>query len=189
MIVTKTEIPDVLLIEPRRFEDARGYFCETYNARSLAGELGGVTFVQDNHSFSHTRGTLRGLHFQSPPFAQDKLIRCVQGRILDVAVDLRHGSPHFGSWVSRELSRDNGHQLFVPKGFGHGFLTLTDDAEIIYKVSQFYEPSHDLGLMWNDPDISIDWGLEAGEHKSLSPKDAALPALRDLPAYFTYNAH
>ena len=186
MTITQTEIPGVLLIEPRRFGDNRGFFSEVFNAKALAEHVGPLDFVQDNHSLSAKKHTLRGIHFQTPPFAQDKLVRCVAGAILDIAVDLRHGSPTFGASVARELSAENWRQLFVPKGFGHAFLTLTENAEVVYKVTDYYAPQNDGGVIWNDPDLAIDWGLGPEDVVELSAKDATLPRLCDLEAHFLY---
>jgi dTDP-4-dehydrorhamnose 3,5-epimerase len=187
MLISKTDIPEVLLIEPRRFGDNRGFFSEVFNAKLLAEHIGGVEFVQDNHSLSQKKGTLRGIHFQSPPYAQDKLVRCVRGSILDIAVDLRRGSPTFGKSVTAELSAENWRQLFVPKGFGHAFLTLTPDVEVIYKVTDYYAPAHDGGIIWNDPDLAVAWGLGNDDTVELSAKDTALPRLSDFESPFIYN--
>ncbi len=176
----------VRLLQPRRFGDDRGWFSETFKEREFS-ELGGLgRFVQDNHSLSRAVGTLRGIHFQTPPHAQDKLVRCLRGRIFDIAVDLRGGSPTFGQWVGAELSAENGKQLFVPVGFGHAFLTLEPDAEVIYKVTDYYAPASDGGIRWNDPDIAVDWGLGTGGPQ-LSPKDEILPMLRDFVTPFAYD--
>ena len=178
------KLPDVILVKPNRFEDDRGFFVETYHAERYRENGIGVDFVQDNHSLSKPVGVLRGLHFQSAPFAQDKLVRCTHGRILDVAVDIRQGSPTYGQHVSVELSAANGWQLFVPIGFAHGFVTLEPDTEVQYKVSSVYAPDHDHGLAWNDPALGIDWGLPA-ESITLSDKDQRHPTLSDLPDYFS----
>jgi dTDP-4-dehydrorhamnose 3,5-epimerase len=175
----------VTLITPKRFADERGWFCESFSARGFADAIGAVDFVQDNHSYSCAAGTLRGLHFQKPPHAQAKLVRCVRGVIWDVAVDLRRGSPTYGRHVAAELSAENGRQLFIPTGFAHAFVTLTADAEVLYKASDFYAPAHDAGLAWNDPDLAIPWPL-ADQRPILSPKDAALPLLKDFVSPFTY---
>ena len=174
----------VQLIEPRRFGDARGWFTETYNRATF--EKLGITcvFVQDNHSLSAPAFTLRGLHFQTPPHGQDKLVRCIRGRIFDVAVDVRAGSPTYGRWVGAELSAENGRQLFVPVGFAHGFLTLEPDCEVTYKCSDLYAPEHDGGVRWDDPTIRVDWPLPAGVAPELSPKDAGLPALATFDSPF-----
>jgi dTDP-4-dehydrorhamnose 3,5-epimerase len=170
MQIDPTEIPDVLILTPRRFGDDRGWFSETWNADVMARAGLDLPWVQDNHSLSTGRGTLRGLHYQAPPRAQDKLVRCTRGAILDVAVDIRAGSPSYGRWVKVELSAENGRALLVPKGFLHGFLTLTDMAEVQYKCSDFYSAEHDRSVLWNDPAIGVDWGID---RPVLSPKDAA----------------
>ncbi len=187
MLITPTDIPEVLLIEPKRFGDNRGFFSETYKANQLAEHIGDLEFVQDNHSFSQKKGTLRGIHLQSPPYAQDKLVRCTRGAILDVAVDLRSGSPTFGQYIAVELSAENWLQLFVPKGFGHGFLTLLPDTEVIYKVTDYYAPEHDGGIIWNDPDLAIAWGISDEDSVELSAKDKVLPQLADFATPFEYN--
>lgn len=178
---------NVRLITPQRFEDARGWFTETFSARAFE-KLGiSCNFVQDNHSFSASPFTLRGLHFQRPVHAQAKLVRCVRGRIFDVAVDMRTGSPTFGRWVSAELSAENGCQLFIPMGFAHGFLTLEPNCEVCYKCSDFYFPEADSGVRWNDPQIGIDWPLPKGINPHLSPKDSQQPTLAALDCLFDYN--
>lgn len=184
----KQAIPDVVLVMPRRFGDDRGFFQETYRQEEYAE--GGIAeqFVQDNHSYSSQRSVIRGLHFQIPPYEQSKLVRCTRGSILDVAVDIRHGSPTFGQFVSAELSRDNGHQLFIPCGFAHGFCTLTTDCEVQYKVSGYYDGPSDRGVAWNDPDIAINWPL-GDVSPTLSQKDAEQPFLRDLPVFFNSPIH
>lgn len=177
MQIEPTALQGVLILTPRRFGDARGWFVETWNA-SRMGEAGlDLAFVQDNHSFSATKGTLRGLHFQRPPRAQDKLVRCSRGAILDVAVDIRAGSPAWGKWVGVELSAENGRQLLVPKGFLHGFVTLTDDCEVQYKCTDLYSPDHDGAVRWDDPAIGIDWGVA---EPILSDKDAKAPLLAEI---------
>lgn len=183
--VAPQEIPDVLLITPARFGDARGFFSEVFNAADLATHGVNVPFVQDNHSLSAPVGVLRGLHFQTPPFAQDKLVRVVRGAILDVAVDIRAGSPSFGRHVAVELSAQNWGQLFVPKGFAHGFVTRTPDTEVIYKVTAPYAPANDAGILWNDPDLGIDWGVEE-DAVTLSDKDRRHPRLRDYATPFAH---
>ena len=166
----------VRLVKPKRFNDDRGWFSEIYNQQVFA-KLGiNAGFVQDNHSFSQATGTIRGLHFQRPPHAQDKLVRCIRGRIYDVAVELRRGSPTYGKYVGAELSAENGLQLYIPMGFAHGFATLEPDCEITYKVSDFYAPETEGGLRWDDPVIAIDWHLPVGIAPLLSAKDAVLPA-------------
>ncbi|WGM32283.1 dTDP-4-dehydrorhamnose 3,5-epimerase [Brevundimonas sp. NIBR11] len=176
--VTETAIPDVRIIQPRAFEDARGYFMETYTQSELEPLGVGMSFIQDNQSLSKDAGTLRGLHYQLPPFAQDKLVRCIRGRIWDVAVDIRRGSPTFLKWVGVELSAENRRQLLVPIGFAHAFLTLEPDTEVVYKVSAGYSPAHDRGIVWNDATIGIDWPLSL-QRPFLSAKDEALPRLDD----------
>lgn len=174
----------VVLI-PRRFEDARGWFSETWNDRRL-GELGiEIAFCQDNHSLSRPVDTLRGLHFQSPPHAQAKLVRCLRGRIFDVLVDIRRASPTFGKWAGIELSARNGWQLLIPKGYAHAFLTLEPDCEVAYKVDDFYSAECDGGIIWNDPAIGIEWPATACP--VLSEKDATLPPLSALSAEFPYD--
>lgn len=177
----------VQLIESRRHGDARGWFTEVWSERAFAAR--GITcrFVQDNHSLSVPAWTLRGLHFQTPPHGQDKLVRCIRGRIFDVAVDVRDGSPTFGRWVGAELSAANGHQLFVPVGFAHGFLTLEADTEVSYKVSDGYAPECDGGISWDDPAVGIAWPLPPSVRPELSPKDAVLPLLADWRSPFPYD--
>lgn len=176
----------VKLISPRRFCDDRGWFEETYSARSYAKIGIDVVFQQDNQSLSRPAGVLRGLHFQAPPHGQAKLVRCTRGRIWDVAVDIRLGSPTYGQWQGAELTADNGRQLFVPVGFAHGFITLEPDTEVQYKVTDFYSPECDGGLIWDDPDLAIDWPAPAGG-PVLSPKDRALPRLADFASPFPYD--
>ena len=183
MQITPLAIADVLLIEPRRHGDARGFFAETYSRRVLAEGGFDRAFVQDNHSRSGKRGTVRGLHFQIPPHGQDKLLRVVRGAILDVAVDLRPGSSTYGRHVSAELSADNFRQLLVPVGFAHGFMTLTDDAEVLYKVTGYYAPDAERGLRWDDPALGIAWPLGAAE-VTVNARDAAWPGLDEAPPYF-----
>ena len=178
------EIPGLFLITPKRFGDARGFFAETWSRHVLAGGGIDVDFVQDNHSLSGKTGTVRGLHFQSPPHAQAKLVRCGRGRLFDVAVDLRRGSPSYGKWAGVELSAENGLQLFIPAGFGHGFVTREADTEIVYKCSDYYAPQCDGAIRWNDPDIAVDWGVTAAA--GLSDKDAKAPLLADFDSPFTY---
>jgi dTDP-4-dehydrorhamnose 3,5-epimerase len=185
MQIDATEIPDVKLIAPRRFADDRGYFTETWNAKALAEAGIDCTFVQDNQSLSHRAGTVRGLHFQSPPHAQAKLVRCGRGRLFDVAVDIRAGSPTYGQWVGAELSEANGHQLFIPAGFLHGFVTREDATEIVYKCSAGYAPAADGAVRFDDPEIGIDWGIDTAT-AILSPKDAAAPRLAELKNPFAY---
>ena len=184
MQVLTTELPGVLIIEPDRFGDARGFFSESWNRRRMAGHGVEIDFVQDNHSLSVEPGTLRGLHFQTPPHAQAKLVRCGRGAFMDVVADIRHGSPTYGRWLGIDLSFENGRQLLVPEGFLHGFVTRQPETEIIYKCSDYYAPDCDAAVRFDDPDLAIDWGLNGPP--ILSDKDAAAPRLRDLPAYFTW---
>lgn len=180
--ITNTAIPDVKILTPRRFGDDRGFFCESWNARRMADAGLDIAFVQDNHSLSSEVGTVRGLHFQSPPHAQGKLVRCGRGALLDVAVDIRRGSPTYGQWVGEELSFENGRQLWIPPGFLHGFVTRLPDTEIIYKCTDFYAPECDGAVRWDS--CGIDWGFD-GE-PMLSAKDAAAPALADFDSPFEY---
>ncbi|HYA73817.1 MAG TPA: dTDP-4-dehydrorhamnose 3,5-epimerase [Roseiarcus sp.] len=183
MLVEDTAIPDVKIITPKKFGDRRGFFSETYNRRAAAEAGIHLEFVQDNHSLSADVGTIRGLHFQSAPFAQDKLVRAPRGRILDVAVDLRRSSPTFGRHVAVELSAENWRQLLVPVGFAHGFCTLEPDTEVFYKVTSYYSPAHDHGLAFDDPALGIAWPVDATK-AILSDKDRRLPRLADCPLYF-----
>ncbi|MEC7760304.1 MAG: dTDP-4-dehydrorhamnose 3,5-epimerase [Pseudomonadota bacterium] len=183
MQIEQTAIPGVLIFTPERYGDDRGFFAETWNRRQLADAGVDVEFVQDNHSVSAAAGTLRGLHMQTPPFAQDKLVRCGRGRFLDVAVDIRVGSPTFGRWVGVELSAENGKQTFLPHGILHGVLTLEPDTEVIYKVSNYFAPDCSRAVRFDDPEIGIEWGLSG--QPILSSKDAAAPLLRDLDNPFT----
>lgn len=182
-MIAATALPGVLILTPARFGDARGWFSETWNAARMAEAGLDLAFVQDNHSFSAEKGTLRGLHFQRPPRAQDKLVRCTRGAILDVAVDIRKGSPSYGKWVGVELSAANGQQLLVPKGFLHGFLTLTADCEVQYKCTDVYAPECDGAVAWDS--VGIDWGLN-GAQPVLSAKDAVAQALADFDSPFAY---
>ena len=178
----------IKLFTPKRFVDERGWFAEIYSGRIWRTMGVDVVFVQDNHSMSRPAGTLRGLHFQVPPHAQDKLVRCVRGRIWDVAVDVRAGSPTYGQWAGAELSAENGCQLFIPVGFAHGFITLEPDTEVEYKVSDFYAPERDGGIISNDPDLALPWPLPGGVAEPvLSVKDRALPLLRDFESPFSYD--
>lgn len=187
MQIDRTDLPDVLILTPQRFGDARGWFSEVWNGPRLR-EMGiDIDFVQDNHSFSAEAGTLRGLHYQTPPHAQDKLVRCVRGAILDVAVDFRAGSPTFGRWVGVELTPENGRQLLVPKGFLHGFVTRMPDTEVCYKCSDVYAPACDRAIRWDDPAIGIDWGLQ-GRASVLSAKDAAAPLMASVDSPFSWGA-
>lgn len=178
-------ISDVILVKPKRFGDDRGFFSETFRADSFEEARVHGPFVQDNHSLSRQQGVLRGLHFQTAPHAQAKLVRCTRGAILDVAVDIRTGSPTYGQYVSAELTAENGWQLYVPVGFAHGFVTRAEDTEVQYKVTDYYAPDCDGGFAWNDPAIGVDWGLN-GETPVLSEKDAKAPLLSALPDLFQY---
>ncbi|WP_374764419.1 dTDP-4-dehydrorhamnose 3,5-epimerase [Yunchengibacter salinarum] len=185
MQVEKLALDGAFVLTPKRFGDARGFFSETYNKRAFDAAVGPVDFVQDNHSLSRDAGVLRGLHFQTPPHAQAKLVRVPRGRVLDVIVDLRGGSPTYGQHAAVELSGENWKQLFVPEGFAHAFLTLEPDSEFCYKVTDFYAPDHDSGLRFDDPDLAIDWPMPLADI-TLSDKDRALPAFRDFKSPFTY---
>lgn len=183
MLFEDTEIPSVKIVTPKKHGDARGFFSEVYKQSDWRAAGLDYTFVQDNHSLSAPVGTLRGLHFQTPPFAQDKLVRVVRGRILDIAVDIRRSSPTFGKHVAVELSAANWRQLFIPVGFAHGFITLEPDTEVLYKVTAVYAAPHDRGLAFNDPDLGIAWPLPPGG-PLLSEKDKHWPCLRDLAETF-----
>jgi dTDP-4-dehydrorhamnose 3,5-epimerase len=184
MIVEDTDIADVKLIMPRKHGDNRGFFSEVYRQDVLAKAGLHLQFVQDNHSLSAQVGTLRGLHFQAPPFGQDKLVRVLRGAIIDVAVDLRASSPTFGKHVAVELSAANWRQLLVPIGFAHGFCTLEPDTEVFYKVTNYYSAAHDMGLAWDDPALAIEWPVD-GQSAVLSDKDRRHPVLKDfLPPVF-----
>lgn len=186
MKVQSFNIDGILLIEPKRFHDLRGFSCDTYNAAELARHGVEVSFVQDSVSLSTACGTVRGLHFQSPPYAQAKLIRVVRGAIFDVAVDIRGGSPTFGKYVGVELSAENGLQLYIPPGFAHGFATLRPLTEMACKVTVHYSPDHEHGIFWDDPSLRIRWPVSADE-AVLSPKDETLPLLRDIATPFTFD--
>ena len=185
--IIETELPGVLIVTPRRFGDARGWFEETWSAKALAEAGFARAFVQDNHAMSARRGTLRGLHFQAPPRAQDKLLRCARGAVLDVAVDIRRGSPTYGRSVAVELSEENGRQLLVPRGFAHGYLTLTERCDVLYKVTDTYAPETEGGLLWSDPALGLDWPVGVGE-ATVNARDAAWPTLAALQSPFTYGA-
>lgn len=183
MQVTPTAIPDVKLITPVRHGDARGFFAELFRADLLRGHGIGVEFVQDNQAFSAAANVVRGLHFQTPPAAQAKLLRVAAGAVLDIAVDLRRGSPTYGRHVAVELSADTGTNIFIPEGFAHGYRTLAPNTEVIYKVNRYYSRENDRGLRWDDPALGIAWGI-AAEAAVLSDKDRRQPLLAELPAYF-----
>ena len=180
----KTEIPDVYIIEPSVFGDNRGYFLESFNLQKFEENIYPIKFVQDNESKS-SKGVLRGLHFQKPPFNQAKLVRCVEGSVMDIAVDVRKGSPTYGKHVAVELTGDNKKQVFIPKGFAHGFSVLSETAVFAYKVDNRYAPEYDFGIRWNDKDLNIDWGLDESEVQ-LSEKDKNLTFFADLDSPFKY---
>lgn len=183
MNILKTDINGLIIIEPKLFGDHRGWFTETYSKEKFQ-KLGiDIDFIQDNHSFSAQMGTLRGLHFQLDPKAQTKLIRCTKGKILDVAVDIREGSPTYRKWVSVELTAENQKQLLIPKGFAHGFLTLTDNVEVQYKVDEYYSPENDRSIRFDDPEIGVVWGDDS---PILSDKDLNAPLLKDSDVNFKY---
>ncbi len=184
MNVTKTDIDGVVIIEPRIFNDARGYFFESYSKKEFDEKIYPVDFVQDNESMS-TRGVMRGLHFQRPPFTQAKLVRCVKGRVLDVAVDIRKGSPTYGRHVAVELSEDNHRQFFVPRGFAHGFAVLSDVAVFQYKCDNYYHPEADGGISISDDSLDIDWQIDNAD-AILSEKDTKHPLLKDFDSPFEY---
>jgi dTDP-4-dehydrorhamnose 3,5-epimerase len=185
VIVRALTLPDVFEIIPKKHGDARGFFSETFSARAMTQHDLPGEWVQDNFSLSAAKYVLRGLHYQTPPKAQDKLVRVLRGSILDVAVDIRKGSPHFGKWVSLVLSHEAWNQILVPKGFAHGFLTLEPDTEVAYKVSDYYSLEHDRGIAWNDPDIGIAWPLD-GAQPHVSDKDAKAPRLKEVDLPFVY---
>lgn len=183
MNLIKTELEGVYILEPKVFGDNRGWFMESYS-KKVFKEIGlDITFVQDNHSYSALKGTLRGLHFQNNPMAQTKLVRCTRGKILDVAVDLRKGSPTYKKWVAVELSDENKRQLLIPKGFAHGFITLTDNVEVQYKVDEYYSKEHDRSIRFDDPEIGVNWGIDT---PILSEKDKSAPLLKNSDCNFTY---
>lgn len=187
MTIEETSLPGVMILTPRRFGDARGWFSEVWNQQTLAAAGIHYDFVQDNHSYSRDVGTVRGLHFQSPPHAQTKLVRCGRGAVLDVAVDIRKGSPTYGKWLGVELSADNGKQLLIPAGFLHGFATILPDSELLYKCSDVYAPDCDGAVRFDDPDFGIDWGIDPAR-AILSDKDNAAPLFKDFSSPFTYEA-
>lgn len=182
--LTPTKLEGVFLLDPPRFGDARGFFSESWNRRRMEEAGIDLDFVQDNHSVSAAPGTVRGLHFQSPPHAQAKLVRCGRGALFDVAVDIRKGSPTFGQWVGYELTAENGLQLLIPAGFLHGFVTRVPDTEICYKCSDYYAPECDGAVRFDDPDLAIDWGLSGPA--VLSDKDSAAPLMSDFDSPFVY---
>lgn len=181
MDLIKTKLDGVYILIPKVFGDHRGFFMESWSRRNMEEAGLFYDFVQDNHSMSTVKGTLRGIHFQKGDNAQAKLVRCVRGAVLDVAVDLRHDSPTYKQWVAVEISEENKKQLLIPRGFGHGFVTLTDHVEFLYKADNYYAPEADGGIRWNDPDIAVDWGIE---HPILSEKDKKNPFLKDIEPVF-----
>lgn len=181
MNIIKTELESIYILEPNVFGDHRGWFTESWSKRTMEAAGFNYEFVQDNHSFSAQKHTLRGIHFQLNPYSQSKLVRCTKGAVLDVAVDLRKTSPHFMKWIAVELSEENKRQLLIPKGFGHAFLTLTEDVEFLYKTDQYYSAEHDRSISWNDPDINIKWPID---HPILSEKDIKAPLLKDSDVNF-----
>ena len=185
MNVISTPIKGVFIIDPRIFSDSRGYFFESYNQKEFDEKIGPVRFVQDNESYS-LYGVLRGLHFQKPPFAQSKLVRVISGRVLDVAVDIRNGSPTYGQHVAVELSGENHRQFFIPRGFAHGFVVLSETALFQYKCDNFYAPQSEGAIAWDDPALAIDWRIPA-DRILLSEKDRSHPLLKDMEPVFDYN--
>ena len=179
-----TKIKDVFIIEPSVYGDSRGYFSESFNLEKFEENIYPIKFIQDNESKSF-RGVLRGLHFQKPPYSQAKLVRCIEGRVMDVAVDIRKGSPSYGKHVAVELSENNKRQLFVPRGFAHGFSVLSESAIFAYKVDNVYAPEFDAGIRYDDKELSIDWGLSFDEFR-LSEKDKSLPSFKDLDSHFKF---
>ena len=183
MNIDKTLFPGLLVMTPKVFEDNRGFFMETFNQRAFEQAGVPVQFVQDNHARSEHKGVLRGLHFQLPPSSQAKLVRVTAGTVFDVVVDLRIGSPTFGLWYGLELSAENKRQLFIPRGFAHGYQTLTPEVEFQYKVDEFYNPNADTGLRWNDPQLDINWPIDP---PILSEKDKSLPFLKEFDSPFVF---
>lgn len=186
MEIASLDIAGIKLLTPRHIGDERGYFAETFRLDIFTQHVGAFAFVQDNESLSARRGTIRGLHFQSSPHAQGKLVRCAAGALFDVAVDIRRGSPTFGHWVSEILTPQNGKQLWIPPGFAHGFCSIEPDTVICYKVTDYYSAECDKGLRWDDPAIGIVWP-DAADAETLSPKDRQQPLLADLPDYFIWS--
>lgn len=186
MNIEELAIPEVVLLTPRKHGDDRGFFSEVFRDDAAAAFAPGLRFVQDNHAYSAQRGVLRGLHFQTPPHAQGKLVRCTRGAILDVAVDIRAGSPTYGKHVSAEISAANWRQIWVPPGFAHGYVTLEPDTEVLYKVTDYYAPECDRGIAWDDAALGIDWRIDAAE-LILSAKDRGHPRLVDTPVAFVWN--
>lgn len=187
MEVIKTAISGVVIIEPKIYGDERGYFYESYSQREFEEKVAKITFVQDNQSFSHY-GVLRGLHFQKPPYTQSKLVRVIQGKVVDVAVDIRNGSPTYGKYVAVELTEENHRQLFIPKGFAHGFVVLSKTALFQYKCDEFYHPEAEGAIAWDDPEIDVKWGVPAGDI-ALSAKDSRHQYLKDFLSPFNYGEY
>lgn len=183
MELVKTKLDGVYIVEPKVYGDNRGWFMETYSEKAFKDAGIDVTFVQDNHSYSAQKGVLRGLHFQLNPMSQAKLLRVLRGTLLDVVVDIRKGSPTYGQWISVELSADNKKEIFMPRGMAHGFVTLTDDVEVHYKVDNLYEPKLESGIMYNDPELNINWGID---NPILSEKDKKMPLFKDSIINFVY---
>jgi len=181
MNILRTELPDVLIIEPKVFGDSRGWFMESWSLAKMKEAGLNYNFVQDNHSFSSAKGVLRGIHFQKGQAAQAKLVRCTRGTVMDVAVDLRKASPTYKKWIAVELSAENSRQLLIPRGFGHGFITLTNDVEFLYKADNTYDVSADGGILWCDPELAIDWGTDS---PIVSEKDSNAPLFRDSDCNF-----
>ena len=186
MNATETKVPGVLILRPQKHRDDRGYFIESFNEKRLHAIGIKCAFVQDNQSFSLARATVRGLHFQLPPFAQAKIVRVVRGSIFDVAVDLRVGAPTFGDWIGHRLSAEGGEQLYIPRGLAHGFCTLEPGTEVLYKVDAYYSKEHESGLIWNDPILAIQWPIASTE-AVLSDKDRRLPHFADFVSPFGYD--
>ncbi|MBE6904691.1 MAG: dTDP-4-dehydrorhamnose 3,5-epimerase [Ruminococcaceae bacterium] len=182
MVVTESELPGVKILEPKYFEDYRGYYCESYSAKTLQQFGIGIIFVQDNHLLSLKKGTIRGIHFQNAPKAQTKLLRCTQGAIMDFVVDLRKGAPTYKKYISIEITADNRKQIFIPKGFGHACISLVDNTHVQYKVDEFYEPQYDRAIAWNDPELNIQWGTN---DPIVSEKDRNAPFLCDSDMNFS----
>lgn len=189
MKVLATELQDAYIIEPKVFGDNRGWFMETYSYRVLEEHGIKVNFVQDNQSYSAPKGTLRGLHFQKPPMTQAKLVRCTRGAMMDIAVDIRKGSPTFKKWIAVELSAENKRQLYVPRGFAHGFVTITDDVEVMYKADNFYAPETEGSIIYNDPDIGVTWDEWCQGKFTFSAKDKTAPCFKDFVTPFTYGEY
>ena len=183
--IEPTRIDDIKIIGPDKFGDHRGFFSETFNSEKFKLSGLDLSFCQDNHSLSEKAGTLRGMHFQINPYAQGKLLRVIRGAIYDVAVDIRAGSPTFGEWVGYEISAKLWNQIFIPVGFAHGFCTLEDNTEVMYKVTAPYSPENERGLAWNDDELAIDWPID-NDAPILSEKDTSYPELRNLPTFFKY---